>query len=443
MKYSRLLCFTALAGAFTAAPASATVAIDGDPVLYWNEVLLSVLSGSPTAGGRSIAMINVAIHDAVNASLGRPDRSWLPSGIGSTGDVRAAASVAAHNMLVALYPANVAAIDAALTASLALIPNSSTKTSGMATGAAVASAMLAARANDGANRPSTYVPVGGPGHWVPTPPGFAAPGLPQYADVDPFLIASPEVFRAAAPPAIDTPEYAAFLNEVRDIGGATSATRTADQSAAAAFWAPLPANGTGPWIRTAIDASGAQGLSTLENARMLAQLSVAVADATIATWDTKYYYDYWRPVTAIQNAGIDGNPLTEADLDWLPFIVTPAHPSYLSAHSSVAAAAAAILNANLGSNLSFCLTIAGNNRCWEDFDAAALDAANSRLWGGIHYRFDNEAGLELGAKVAAFTLTSSTFNSVPEPTSWTLMIGGFAMTGAFLRRRRIVVALAV
>jgi hypothetical protein len=345
-------------------------------------------------------------------------------------------------MLVALYPANVAAIDAALTASLALIPNSSTKTSGMATGAAVASAMLAARANDGANMPSTYVPVGGPGHWVPTPPGFAAPGLPQYADVDSFLIASPEVFRAAAPPAIDTPEYAAFLNEVRDIGGATSATRTADQSAAAAFWAPLPANGTGPWIRTAIDASGAQGLSTLENARMLAQLSVAVADATIATWDTKYYYDYWRPVTAIQNAGIDGNPLTEADLDWLPFIVTPAHPSYLSAHSSVAAAAAAILNANLGSNFSFCLTIAGNNRCWEDFDAAALDAANSRLWGGIHYRFDNEAGLELGAKVAAFTLASSTFNSVPEPTSWTLMIGGFAMTGAFLRRRRIAVALA-
>jgi len=423
-------------------PGKTAVAVSGDPVLFWNEQLLSVLSGSPLVGGRNIAIVNVAIHDAVNASLGNPNRSWLSTSPGATGDTRAAASVAAHQALVALYPANAAALDAALAASLALIPDGASKTGGMLTGATVAAAVLANRASDGSSTPSTYLPVGGPGHWIPTPPGFAPPSGPQYADVTPFLMNAPDQFRADPPPSIDSAAYAAALNEVKEIGSIGSLTRTADQSAAATFWAPLPANGTGPWIRTAIDQSVVQGLSTLENARMLAQLSVAVADASIATWDTKYYYDFWRPVTAIQNADADGNPLTIQDGAWLPYIVTPPHPSYLSAHSAVAAAAAAILEANLGTGIGFCLTIAANNRCWSDFDAAALDAANSRLWGGIHYRFDNEAGLALGAKVAAFTLASPTFGAIPEPASWALMLTGFGLAGFALRRGKVCVRFA-
>ena len=154
---------TALTGLMATSPGTATVAVSGDPVLFWNEQLLSVLSGSPLVGGRNIAIVNVAIHDAVNASLGSPNRSWLSTSAGATGDTRAAASVAAHHALVALYSAIATALDVALAASLALIPDGTSKTDGMLTDAAVA-AVLANLAADGSSARSAYVPVGGPGH---------------------------------------------------------------------------------------------------------------------------------------------------------------------------------------------------------------------------------------------------------------------------------------
>ena len=413
---------------------ASTEPVTGDPVLYWHEVLQTALTGSPTVQSRGYAMVSVALHDAVNASLGKPNKAYIPHIAATGGDTRAAAAVAARNVLVHLNPAKTAEFDAALANSLALVPNGTAKTAGMNTGAAISAAVIANRTGDGSASISGYVPSGLPGRWAPTPPGFAPAAVPQYAQVDPWFMTAPTQFRAAAPPAIESVAYANAFLEVRDIGAAGSLIRTSDQTNAALFWAG--ANGTGPWIRAGIDQAQAAGLSTLQNAALFARLSTAVADATIATWDTKYFYDYWRPVTAIRRADEDGNALTIADPGWTPLIGTPPHPSYLSAHGAVGGAAATILASTFGAGGNFCLVAGGNTRCWNGFEAAALDGANSRLWGGIHWRFDNENGLALGQAVGRFTLSRAVFGAVPEPSAWTLMIVGFGIIGAKARSRR-------
>ncbi len=422
--------------ALVASPAAAGISVSGDPVLYWNQVLSTGLAGSPTVTSRGFAMVGVALHDSVNATLGHPDVSYL-SGVSTPGgDTRAAASVAAHNVLVALNPGKTAEFDAALTASLALVPDGAAKTKGIATGAAIAAATIANRTGDGSATAAAtpYAPSGLPGRWAPTPPGNGPAALPGWGAVDPWLLDSGDQFRPGPPPAIGSAAYAAAYNEVMAIGSATSATRSADQTASAQFWAG--AAGTGPWIQAGLDVAQAAGLSTLENARLFATLSTAIADVAIATWDSKYAYDYWRPVTGIRNGDLDGNDATIADAAWNPLIVTPAFPSYFSAHAAVAGAASTILGSFLGDGHAFCLTASGATRCFSGYDQAATDAANSRLWGGIHWSFDNTTGLTTGRAVANYALASKTFDAVPEPAAWGLMILGFGATGGLLRRRR-------
>jgi hypothetical protein len=417
-----------------AGPAAAAVEpVTGDPALYWHEVINTVLTGSPVTTSRHAAMASVAIHDAINASLGRPNFGYLGSLNADGGDTRAAASTAAHNVLITLYPARAADLDAALAASLALVPDGPAKTKGIATGVTVASAVIARRTGDGSTAVVSYTPSGEIGRWAPTPPGFAAGVFPQWGGVDPWLMTSGDQFRSAAPPALNSAAYTAAFDEVKDIGASGSLTRTADQSASAVFWAG--ASGVGPWIRAAIDVAQGSGNSTLENASVLAQMLVAGADATIGIFDAKYHYDYWRPVTAIRAGDADGNPDTVGDAGWSSFITTPPHPSYISGHSGQAGAASVVLAAAFGNETAFCLTWAGNSRCWDSFSLAAEDAANSRLWGGIHWRFDNEAGLALGRAVGDWTLGSNAFNAVPEPATWAMMILGFGVVGLAARRR--------
>ena len=413
--------------------ASATVAVTDDPVLYWNQVLSTGLAGSPTVMSRGFALVGIAMHDAVNATLGKPDIDYLKGVVTPGGDTRAAASVAAHALLVQLNPAKTAQFDAALAASLALVPDGADKTNGIATGAKIAQATLASRAMDGSTAVVSYTPSGLPGRWAPTPPGLVPAALPQWGGVDPWLMQSGDQFRPGPPPGLTSEAYTAAFKEVLTLGAANSATRTVDQTASAIFWAG--AAGTGPWIQAGIDGAQAKGLSTIENARLFGLLSVALADAGIATWDAKYTYDYWRPVTAIRLADLDGNAATIADPNWTSLIVAPPHPSFLSAHASAVGAASTILGAFLGDGNSFCLTAGANNRCWTGYEAAALDAANSRLWGGIHWSFDNAAGLDLGRSVGQYALASGAFRAVPEPLSWTLMITGFGLAGVMLRRR--------
>jgi hypothetical protein len=431
----RLVTATGFAAlAFMGAPATAQVAPGGDPVLYWNQTAMANIDGDPGLGGRAYAMVNIAVHDAINATVGSPDRSYTGSVANGGGDTRAAASVAAHDVLVNLYPTKTAAFDAALAASLATIVNGSAKTTGMATGQAYAAATITARARDGFTAPfPTYTPTGLPGNYVPTSPG---PGIPvdgQFANATPFVITSPTQFRPGSPPALDSVAYSVALNEIEAIGSINSVVRTADETASAMFWENDPER---PYLNVALTQSLASGNTPLENARIFATLTTAIADAPITAFDAKNLYNLWRPVTAIQNADLDGNPLTTADLTWQSLLVAPPFQSYISAHSTVAGTAASILDLAYGTGVGFCDTNAVGTRCWDNFDAAALDDSKSREYGGIHFSFDDQQGLASGYKLGAFAFSQNIFGAVPEPATWAMMIVGLGAVGFSMRRRQ-------
>jgi hypothetical protein len=429
-----VLGLAAASALLSAAPgaALASVPASGDPALYWNQVLATGLAGPPVIQSRGFAMVSTAIHEAVNATTGFQDYRFVPGVQTSGGDTRAATAVAAYNVLVAVNPAKAADYAAARDASLALVPDGAAKTAGMATGAAIATATLALRANDGATAVSTYSPTPGIGNWQPTPPGLGQAVAPQWGDVTPWVTASGEQFRPPPPPNIGSLEYATAYNEVMSVGAANSATRTADQTAAALYWAGvLPTQ----WVQAGLSVAETSGLSTLENARLFALLNTSLADTFIGVWDSKFEYDLWRPITAIHND--DGNPLTALDVTWTPLLNTPPYPSYISGLSGVNGASSTVLASLLGDAHSFCMTTAATGtRCWGSFSEAASEGANSRMWGGIHFRFDDDAGLLLGQQVAGYVLSTHAFDAAPEPAAWAMMILGFGLSGALLRRGR-------
>ena len=419
---------------FAAVPATAAITIASDPILYWNNLALNNVVTNAPAQTRIFAMANIAMYDAVNATLGGPNRSYSSGVTNSGGDSRAAAAQAAHDVLVAQNPANVALYDAALVDSLALVGNGTAKSDGIATGAAFAAAILANRVGDGSTAVVPYSTTGLPGDWRPTPPGFGAPAVPQWGNVKTFVLSAADAaaVHPGPPPALGSAEYAAAYNEVKDIGSLTSLTRSADQSASALFWDV--ANG-GTWIRVGLTIAEDENFSTLQFASAFSALSAGLADAAIEGFGAKYEYRLWRPVTAIQLGDTDGNAATAGDATWSPLFATPAHPSYISTHSDLSGTGASILSAFFGDDEAFTFSIAGDTRSFTSLHQAELDAANSRLWGGIHFRFDNEAGLALGEGVGARVLASGMFSAVPEPSSWMLMIVGFGAVGMAIRRR--------
>jgi len=417
-------------------PAAAAISVTDDPVLFWNDLAVKSVGGPAPAQARAIAMMNAAIYDAVNRTGNRKGNYYNLGVSAPGGDVRAAVAQAAHDVLIAVNPSQAATYNSALASSLALVGVGASKSNGVATGAAYASAMLAARSNDGSATVVAYVPGTLPGEWRPTPPGYAPAAVPQWGGVTPFLMDSGSQFRPAAPPSLDSAQYLAAYNEVKEIGSATSATRTADQTNSALFWDT--ANGT-TWIRIGVDVIADDGLSTFDNARIMAKLSTAVADSLIAGFDAKYTYNFWRPVTAIREGDNDGIADTIGDADWSPLFNTPAHPGYPSTHSLQSGAASTVL-LSLVQDQAFCDTIGPDTRCFAGIGEAAQDAANSRLWGGIHFRFDNEIGLATGQAIGQWALSQAAFNAVPEPASWALMIMGFGLTGGALRRRSVRVA---
>ncbi len=426
--------------ALAATPAAAEITAASDPVLYWNQTMVGLLAGSPPAQTRGYAMVNIAMHDAVNAAVGRPNIGYLKGIAASGGDSRAAASQAAHDVLVKLDPANAAAYGTALAASLALVPDGAQKAAGIANGTAHARAILARRTGDGSAPGAPHVPGSAPGDWRPTPPGFAPGALPHWGGVDPFLMQSGDQFRPGPPPALDSAAYAAAYDEVKRVGAAGAQAlgdRTADQTASALFWDA--ANGA-PWLRIGLLVAEDEGLDTIGFARSFALLTTSLADALIAGFDTKYHYALWRPVTAIRLGDADTNDLTVGDASWESLFPAPAHPSYLSTHSALSGAGATILTAIFGDDEGFTFTIADATRSFTGLEQAALDGADSRLWGGIHFRFDNEAGLATGRGIGQWALAGRAFNAVPEPVSWAMLIAGFGVVGAALRRARRALA---
>ena len=193
------------------------------------------------------------------------------------------------------------------------------------------------------------------------------------------------------------------------------------------------------WIQIGTNAAADNGLSTLQLADIFARLGVGLADAFITGFGTKYEYNFWRPITAIHEGAADGNPDTMGDTLWTSLINAPNHPSYLSTHSIASGVSSTILAALLG-NEAFCETFGTGintySRCFNSFTDAAQDGAMSRIWGGIHFSFDSEAGLAAGQQIAQFELGQSVFSPVPEPSTWAMLLAGFGAIGVALRRRR-------
>ncbi|HEX6904479.1 MAG TPA: vanadium-dependent haloperoxidase [Thermoanaerobaculia bacterium] len=395
------LCVAALLG--LAGPARADVITD------WNEILLQAIRTDKTAppkASRAMAIMNVAIYDAVNGLVGgyTPMLYAAEAPAGALPDVAAAA--AARKVLVTLFPAQTPTFDAAFDAFYNAIPNSQAKSDGATWGLVVGDRILTRRADDHSGDAVDYfVPTGG-SWWAPTPPAFAAALLPNWPTVTPWTMTSGSQFRSGPPPAPGSAEYTRAFIEVRRLGRANSPSRTAEQSQIALFWADGGGTVTPPghWIQIAIGLSKEKHLSLSENARLFALLGITVADAAIVAWDHKYQYNHWRPYTAIQNAEIDGNPDTVADKTWTPFIATPPFPAYTSGHSTFSASAAKILELFFGTDaIAFSTTsdgLPGVTRSFTSLSKAAEEAGQSRIYGGIHWQYDNQIGLASGRALA-------------------------------------------
>jgi hypothetical protein len=299
--------------------------------------------------------------------------------------------------------------DASL-AALASTENPQSIAAGVAWGQTVADAIWTWRLTDGfAPTPAPFFGVqsiaGTPnsvGFWRPTPPANASGATPQLATTTPFVLTRPSQFRVPPPLALNSPEYIADLNEVREMGSLTSTSRSSEQTEVALFWA---LNTSLAWDRIAAQLSVARGLSLTENARLFEVLNVSMVDAIIACWDSKYRYLSWRPVTAIRAGAAPGDP----DANWRPLLDsltgTPAHPEYPSAHSSFSGAAAFVLADFFGENTAFSATSEirpGTTRSYTSFSEAIAEIADARVFGGIHLRSSCARGNSLGRAVADY-----------------------------------------
>jgi hypothetical protein len=386
-----------------------------DPVLEWIGVMnTTVLAAGtpPNVTGRVVALVSASVFDAVNGIEPRFRPLHVRPDAPHNASQRAAAIQAAYVILLNLYPAQSGILTTQRNASLAALASTENPNSiaaGVAWGQTVADAIWAWRLTDGfAPAPPPFFGVqsiaGTPnalGLWRPTPPANASGATPQIATMTPWVLARPSQFRLPPPLALNSPEYAADFNEVKNFGSISSTMRSTEQSEFALFWAlntPLA------WNRIAAQLSSARGLSLTENAHLFAVLNVTLADAIIACWDSKYRYVFWRPITAIR-AGLtpsDADPMWEP---WLNTLTgTPAHPEYPSAHSTYSGAAAFILAAAFGENTAFSLTseIRPGTRSFASFSDAIAEIADARVFGGIHFRTSCARANMLGRAVADY-----------------------------------------
>ena len=418
---SRLLRGSALLiAALLAATPRPIIAATPDPVLEWIGVMNdAVIAGgtNPLVSTRVVALVSASVFDAVNGIEPRFQPLHVKPDAPHNASQRAAAIQAAYVILLHLYSTPAPGQSVALTArrdasiaALAATEKPRSISAGVAWGQTVADAIWAWRLTDGiAPAPPPFLGVlgivgtpGAVGAWRPTPL-LNAPGAgPQFASMTPWVLLRPSQFRLPPPLALNSPEYATELDELKVMGIFSGSARTPDQSELALFWA-----GNTPlyWNRIAAQIAAERGLTLTENAHLFALLNVSMADAGIACWDGKYRYVFWRPITAIR-AG-----LTPADADptWVPWLDffptgTPAHPEYPSGHSTVSGSAAFILAAAFGDNTAFTVTsdVRPGTRRFSTFSDAVAEIANARVFGGIHFRTSCVRGNTLGRAVADY-----------------------------------------
>jgi hypothetical protein len=385
---------------------------DPEVVVEWNQILQDTVPA--TAGiltPRYFAMLHVAMFDAVNSIEGDHTKYRVRVGASRGASEEAAAAQAAHDILVALIPANASVYDAALAARLATI-SPGRASQGMAVGKSVAKKILEWRANDGsATPPPQYVLPALPGLWQATSPGVPAGGT-QFQKMAPFALLTNTEYLPLRHPEVTSDRYTTDFNEVKEIGSSTSSTRSADQTQLARLFAGVITRTTAfaAWNNVARDVARAQNLSLIDTARAFALLNASMHDGLLTSHTAKFSYGLWRPMTAIRRADEDLNPNTAADLAWTPLITTPPYPSYPGNMACVGASSARALALAFGSNdIPFTVVWLGNAtspvdvpKSYTGFWQFAQDEANSRIYGGIHYRFDNEASQEQCPKVSEY-----------------------------------------
>jgi len=382
-----------------------------DVVMDWNahaaRAIVNVGGQVPPRALIRLAMVHLAIYDAVNAIEGMPFESYASVPVvARPASSDAAVAAAAHSMLVALFPGQKDDLDAKYAASLAALPDDIARENGIAVGEQAANAILAARLNDGRDATVNYVPGSGPGVWTPTPPAFLAAQAPETPYVHPFALKSPSQFRPDAPFSLGSGEWARDYNEIKTLGVATGSSRTPEQSDIARFWSDNPPL---QWNRAWRALSMARGLGLVDNARYFAMLATSSADALIACWDAKFFYNFWRPVTAIRAGDSDGNADTAPDPNWIGLIATPPHPEYPAAHGCFSAASTETLKQFFGTDdISFWIDsnvvgVVNPVRTYFHLSDALAEVQEARIYGGMHYRNSTRIGANIGKQVSLFT----------------------------------------
>lgn len=382
-----------------------SAAATADIVSDWNAIAVNTAVANkqnPFAQARYAAIVQLAVFEAVNAITGeyQPYLGTITAPPSASAD--AAAIQAAYHVLN-FYFGPSATLDAQYANSIGQISNSQAKIDGIATGDAAASAMISLRANDGSSPPQFKVPGPVvPGEWQATPNCSPAGGIAfQWQNVIPFGIQSASSFLLGPPPALTSNEYAKTYNEVMTVGSVNSTERPQDRSNVALFYAA--ASPTQAFNQAAVQVAEQQGVSLSVNAHVLALVNMAISDSLVASFFNKYHYNLWRPETAIHAGETDGNPRTEADPNYVPFITTPCFPSYPSNHGSAANAAAEVLRRIYGEAAhSITLTnptVPSIVLQYTSFKQITDDISDARVYGGIHFRTDQEAGADLGRAV--------------------------------------------
>jgi hypothetical protein len=379
-----------------------------DMIIDWNQNTIEVLKAGNVGGNpwsRAMAMVHVAMCDAVNSVQARYTRFATTAPAAPKASAEAAAASAARQVLTVLAPAQKTKIDEIYAESLNRIPDGAAKTDGIAIGEQVAALIQADRAIDATNEPDTYRPITSPGVWVPT----QAPLFPQYAHAKPWGIKSADQFRPGPSPQLTSAIYARDYNEIKELGGTKSTKRTQQQTDAVRFWTQF---NFGPsWHEAARQLSAGKRLNLADNARLFALLSMTIANTFITDWDAKFFYNAWRPITAIRNGDNDGNDATERDAGWTPLNTTPMHPEYPSQAAIQGGAAAGVLESVFGTGEfpAFTATDSADARLQRQFTSIGQMAEEQRMvriWGGIHFRNTVETSDQMGRKITAYLIAN-------------------------------------
>jgi hypothetical protein len=406
MKRGRLLTGAVLTLVLAVVPATPGAAATANSVVTWDlyaqtAFARSVIQSPALVPLLGFPMVSGAVYDAVNAITGTPYQPYLVAPRAGGGEsVDAAVATAAYRVLVDMLPEQREWLRAQYDDWLARIPAGPPKQGGIRVGGEAARAMIAARRDDGSFGPELF-PVGGePGQWRPTPPGFANAAA-WIGHTRPFVVPDVAMFALPGPPALTSRTYARDVDEVERVGSATSTVRTADQTEAAIWWHD-PELTSWQFKR---QIATTQGLNSLETARMFAMVDIVNADAMIACYRHKELWSFWRPITAIRQADTDGNPLTEADPDWTPLIATPPVPDYPSGHACSTGSKMATLTTFFGRDdipFSAFSAKSGTTRQFSGFSQALAELIEARIWGGIHFRTADIAGVHLGRTISHY-----------------------------------------